>query len=154
MTKKRIELTIHDEVLEKARKQIPNLSGFVEECLKQYLGIGFNLIPTSKMNELVETISKSQLELYLMNERGNIEEAKEKAAKQEINLAWRKLYTTYRDTRTINQDKLQHASEILNVPEEELVDIVEVCYVFSRNDEIDVTEWNEVYEKYGNGERL
>ena len=154
MTKKRIELTIHDEVLEKARKQIPNLSGFVEECLKQYLGIGFNLIPTSKMNELVETISKSQLELYLMNERGNIEEAKEKAAKQEINLAWRKLYTTYRDTRTINQDKLQHASEILNVPEDELVDIVEVCYVFSRNDEIDVTEWNEVYQKYGNGERL
>lgn len=154
MTKKRIELTIHDEVLEKARKQIPNLSGFVEECLKQYLGIGFNLIPTSKMNELVETISKSQLELYLMNERGNIEEAKEKAAKQEINLAWRKLYTTYRDTRTINQDKLQYASEILNVPEDELVDIVEVCYVFSRNDEIDVTEWNEVYEKYGNGERL
>lgn len=154
MTKKRIELTIHDEVLEKARKQIPNLSGFIEECLKQYLGIGFNLIPTSKMNELVETISKSQLELYLMNERGNIEEAKEKAAKQEINLAWRKLYTTYRDTRTINQDKLQYASEILNVPEDELVDIVEVCYVFSRNDEIDVTEWEEVYQKYGNGERL
>lgn len=154
MTKEAIKLSIDDEVLEKARKQIPNLSGFVEECLKQYLGIGFNLIPTSKMNELVETISKSQLELYLMNERGNIEEAKEKAAKQEINLAWRKLYTTYRDTRTINQDKLQHASEILNVPEDELVDIVEVCYVFSRNDEIDVTEWNEVYEKYGNGERL
>ena len=154
MTKEPIKLSIDDEVLEKARKQIPNLSGFVEECLKQYLGIGFNLIPTSKMNELVETISKSQLELYLMNERGNIEEAKEKAAKQEINLAWRKLYTTYRDTRTINQDKLQHASEILNVPEDELVDIVEVCYVFSRNDEIDVTEWNEVYEKYGNGEGL
>lgn len=154
MTKEKATISLDSEVLEKARKQIPNLSGFVEECLKQYLGIGFNLIPTSKMNELVETISKSQLELYLMNERGNIEEAKEKAAKQEINLAWRKLYTTYRDTRTINQDKLQHASEILNVPEEELVDIVEVCYVFSRNDEIDVTEWNEVYQKYGNGERL
>ena len=154
MTKEKATISLDSEVLEKARKQIPNLSGFIEECLKQYLGIGFNLIPTSKMNELVETISKSQLELYLMNERGNIEEAKEKAAKQEINLAWRKLYTTYRDTRTINQDKLQYASEILNVPEEELVDIVEVCYVFSRNDEIDVTEWNEVYEKYGSGERL
>lgn len=154
MTKEKATISLDSEVLEKARKQIPNLSGFVEECLKQYLGIGFNLIPTSKMNELVETISKSQLELYLMNERGNIEEAKEKAAKQEINLAWRKLYTTYRDTRTINQDKLQYASEILNVPEEELVDIVEVCYVFSRNDEIDVTEWEEVYQKYGSGERL
>ena len=154
MTKEKATISLDSEVLEKARKQIPNLSGFVEECLKQYLGIGFNLIPTSKMNELVETISKSQLELYLMNERGNIEEAKEKAAKQEINLAWRKLYTTYRDTRTINQDKLQYASETLHVPEDELVDIVEVCYVFSRNDEIDVTEWEEVYQKYGSGERL
>ena len=152
MSKKQLILTIDEEVIEKAKKHIPNISGFVEECLKQYLGIGFNLIPTSKMNELVETISKSQLELYLMNERGNIEEAKEKAAKQEINLAWRKLYTTYRDTRTINQDKLQHASETLHVPEDELVDIVEVCFVFSRNDEIDVTEWNEVYEKYGSGD--
>lgn len=87
MTKEKATISLDSEVLEKARKQIPNLSGFIEECLKQYLGIGYNLIPTSKMNELVDAISKSQLELYLMNELGNIEEAKEKAAKQEINLA-------------------------------------------------------------------
>lgn len=149
MTKKRIELTIEEETLEKAKKQIPNISGFFEECLKQYLGVGNNLTPTSKMHELVETISKSQLELYLMNEREHIEEAKEKAAKQEINLAWRRLYTEYRDTRTINQEKLNHASEILNVSCEELTDIVEVCFVFSRTDEdVDVTEWNSVYKKY------
>ena len=154
MTKEKATISLDSEVLEKARKQIPNLSGFIENCLRNYLGIGNGLVNTSNIHELNETISKCQLELYLMNERGNIAEAKEKAEKQEINLAWRKLYTTYRDTRTINQDKLQYASEILNVPEEELVDIVEVCYVFSRNDEIDVTEWEEVYQKYGNGERL
>lgn len=149
ITKKNVTITIDEELLEKAKKQIPNISGFVEECLKQYLGIGNNLIHTSKMNELVETISKSQLELYLMNERGNIEEAQEKAKQQEINLAWRRLYTEYRDTRTINQDKLKHASKILGVPCEELTDIVEVCYVFSMRDKIDVTEWSEVYAQYG-----
>lgn len=149
MTKKQLILTIEEDVVDKAKKQISNISGFVEECLKQYLGIGNNLIPTSKMNELVENISKSQLELHLMNERGNIEEAKEKAAKHEINLAWRRLYTGYRDTRTINQDNLKHASEILNVPAEDLEDIVEVCFVFSRDDDIDVTEWSEVYRQYG-----
>ena len=149
MTKKRLEISIDEEVVEKAKKQIPNISGFVEECLKQYLGIGNNLTPTSKMYELVETISKSQLELYLMNERQHIEEAKQKAEKQEINLAWRHLYTEYRDTRTINQDKLKHASEVLGVNSEELTDIVEVCYVFSRDDEVDVTEWSEVYAAYG-----
>jgi hypothetical protein len=149
MSKKQLILTIEEDIVEKAKKTIPNVSGFVEGCLKQYLGIGNNLIHTSKMNELVETIGKCQLELYLMNERGNIEEAKEKAAKQEINLAWRRLYTTYRDTRTIDETLLTNASEILGVDKVELTDIVEVCYAFSRTDEIDVTEWTEVYQQYG-----
>ena len=152
MTKEKATISLDSEVLEKARKQIPNLSGFIEECLKQYLGIGYNLIPTSKMHELVETISKSQLELYLMNERGNIEEAKQKAAKQEINLAWRRLYTFYRDTRKIDDILLNNASEILEVDKVELTDIVEVCFAFSRTDGIDVTEWEEVYKQYGEDE--
>lgn len=149
MTKEPLKISIDSEILEKAKKQIPNLSAFVEECLKQYLGIGNGLVNTSNINELNETISKCQLELYLMNERGNIEEAKEKAAKQEINLAWRRLYTTYRDTRTIDETLLTNASEILEVDKVELTDIVEVCYAFSRTDEIDVTEWTEVYQQYG-----
>jgi hypothetical protein len=149
MTKEKATISVDSEVLEKARKQIPNLSGFIEECLKQYLGIGYNLIPTSKMHELVEGISKNQLELYLMNERGNIEEAKEKAAQQEINLAWRRLFTFYRDTRKIDDLLLKEASKTLEVPEDELADIVEVCFVFSRDDGVDVTEWADVYEKYG-----
>ena len=149
MTKKQLILTIEEDIVEKAKKHIPNISAFVEECMKQYMGIGNNLTPTSKMHELVDTISKCHLELYLMNQRENIEEAKEKAAKQEINLSWRKLYTTYRDTRTIDETLLKNASETLNVPTEELTDIVEVCFVFSRRDEVDVTEWSEVYENYG-----
>ena len=149
MTKEKATISLDSEVLEKARKQIPNLSGFLEECLKNFLGIGNGLINTSNIHELNETISKCQLELYLMNERGNIKEAKEKAAKQEINLAWRKLYATYRDTRTIDETLLNNASEILKVDKVELSDIVEVCYAFSRNSDIDVTEWAEVYAEYG-----
>ena len=149
MTKEKATISLDSEVLEKARKQIPNLSGFLEECLKNYLGIGNGLINTSNIHELNETISKCQLELYLMNEKGNIKEAKEKAAKQEINLAWRRLYATYRDTRTIDETLLNNASEILKVDKVELSDIVEVCYAFSRNSNIDVTEWAEVYAEYG-----
>ena len=147
--KKQLILTIDEDVVEKAKKQIPNISAFVENCIKNYLGIGNGLVNTSNIHELNETISKCQLELYLMNERGNIKEVKEKAAKQEINLAWRRLYTTYRDTRTIDETLLTNASEILEVDKVELTDIVEVCYAFSRTDEIDVTEWTEVYQQYG-----
>ena len=153
MTKEKATISLDSEVLEKARKQIPNLSGFIENCLKNYLGIGNGLVNTSNIHQLNETISKCQLELYLMNERGNIAEAKEKAEKQEINLAWRRLYTTYRDTRTIDETLLTNASEILEVDKVELTDIVEVCYAFSRNDGIDVTEWTEVYAQYGGEEQ-
>jgi hypothetical protein len=149
MTKEAVKLSIDSEVLEKAKKQIPNLSGFLEECLKQYLGIGPNLVYTSQMHELIEQIGDAQLQLYIMNERSHIEENKKKAAKQEINLAWRKLYTTYRDTRTIDETLLENAVKTLGVLSEELRDIVEVCFVFSRDDEVDVTEWSDVYRQYG-----
>lgn len=150
MTKKRIELTIEEELLETAKKQIPNMSQFFENCLKAYLGQDINsLFYTSNAQEALDTIKNAQTALYLLTERNDIEENMQKAAKQEINLAWRRLYTEYRDTRTINQDKLQNASNILNVNPEELTDIVEVCFVFSRDDQVDVTEWSEVYEKYG-----
>ena len=152
MTKKQLILTIDEELIADAKKQIPNISGFVETCLKQYLGVGNELTPTSKMHELVETISKCQLELYLMNEKGNIEKEKEKAELHEINFAWRQLYTEYRDTRSINQDKLKHASEVLDVPVDELTDIVEVVFVYRDTGNVDVTDWFSVYEEYGYGE--
>ena len=152
MTKEKATISIDSDVLEKARKQIPNLSGFLENCLKNYLGIGNSLVPVFKMNELTETISKCQLELYLMNEQNKIEENIKKAAADEIRIAWMKLYAEYRDQRIINQDKLKHASETLNVPEEELIDIVEVCYAYSRDGEVDVTNWSEVYAAYGYGD--
>ena len=151
MTKERATISIDSEVLEKARKQIPNISGFLEECLRQYLGIGNNILPTHRIHELEEIISKCQLELYLMNERGNIEEAQEKFKHEEINLAWRRLYTNYRDTKHIDPQLLSNAEKTLNVPAEELTDIVEVCLIFSRDDDIDVTEWSEVYQQYGGG---
>ena len=152
MTKKRYDITIDDDIMEKAKKQIPNISGFVETCLKNYLGIENGLVNTSNIHELNETISKCQLELYLMNERSNIEEAQQKAAKDEINLAWRKLYATYRDTRTIEPRRLENAVKVLGVSSEELVDIVEVLFAFRNTVDIDVTEWTEVYNEYGEGD--
>ena len=151
MTKEKATISIDSEVLDKARKQIPNISGFIENCLRKYLGVGNELIPTNKMHELVETISKCQLELYLMNEKGNIEKEKEKAELHEINFAWRQLYTEYRDTRTVNQDKLKHASEVLGVSCDELTDIVEVVFVYRDTANVDVTDWFSVYKEYGYG---
>jgi hypothetical protein len=39
------------------------------------------------------------------------------------------------------------------VSSEELVDIVEVLFAFRNSTDIDVTEWTEVYNEYGEGEQ-
>ena len=45
MTKKDLKITIEEEILQKAKNHIPNLSGFVEECLKHYLGYADGTVP-------------------------------------------------------------------------------------------------------------
>ena len=146
MTKKQLILTIDEEIIKKAKKTIPNISGFVEECLKQYLGIGNNLAPTSKMSELVETISKSQLELYLINERGNIEEAREKAEEFEKDKAWRFLWNNYRVRLIPDETLMASAVKELGIDEDTLEDILDEVY--EAKDSIDTDSWNNVYEWY------
>ena len=146
MTKKQLILTIDEEIIKKAKKTIPNISGFVEECLKQYLGIGNNLAPTSKMSELVETISKSQLELYLINERGNIEEAREKAEEFEKDKAWRFLWNDYRIRLIPEETLMTSAVKELGIDEETLEDILDE--VFEAKDNVDTDSWNTVYDWY------
>ena len=146
MTKKQLILTIDEEIIKKAKKTIPNISGFVEECLKQYLGIGNNLAPTSKMSELVETISKSQLELYLINERGNIEEAREKAEEFEKDKAWRFLWNDYRVRLIPDETLMASAVKELGIDEETLEDILDEVY--EAKDSVDTDSWNTVYDWY------
>ena len=146
MTKKQLILTIDENVIEKAKKTIPNISGFVEECLKQYLGIGNNLVPTSKMNELVEVISKSQLELHLMNERENIEETKERVENFEKDKAWRFLWNDYRVRLIPDERLLNEAVEVLGVDSETLEDILDEVY--EARDKLDTDEWGTVKNWY------
>lgn len=149
MAKKTLGITIEGDLLEKAKNQIPNISEFVEYCLKNYLGEIEGLIPTWKQQELIDTIKKCQLELYLMNEKNNIEENMKKAQLEEINIVWRKLYKDYRIRKNNDPKQLKEAAEKLEVSVQELMDILDVTYAYSRRDRIDITSWQEVYEKYG-----
>lgn len=111
MTKEAVKLSIESDVLEKAKKQIPNMSKFFENCLSAYLGMNNqSVFYTNDAQEAIDTIRNAQTALYILTERNKIEENIKQAEDDEIRLTWMKLYTEYRDTRTINQDKLKHAS--------------------------------------------
>ena len=152
ITKKHLTISIDEELLEKSKNQIPNIGAFVEYCLKNYLGEIEGLVPTWKQQELIDTIKKCQLELYLMNEKNNIEENMKKAQLEEINVVWRKLYKEYRIRKNNDPKHLEDAAEKLEVSVQELVDILDVTYAYSYRDNIDITNWFEVYEKYGYGD--
>jgi len=44
---------------------------------------------------------------------------------------------------------LKEAAEKLKVSVQELMDILDVAYAYSHRDRIDITSWQEVYDKYG-----
>lgn len=152
MTKERTNISIDNEVLEIAKKQIPNLSNFVEECLKNYLGIGEHLIPVYKQQELNKTIAKCQLELFLMNEKSKIENREEKLREHEINQAWRPLWAEYRETRKYTPAKFDNAVKVLDVSADELEDILDVLFVEKYDTKVEPMNWFEVYKEYGYGD--
>ena len=71
MTKERVNISIDSEILIKAKKHIPNLSGFVEECLKHYFGYADGIFPIGNVNEITDKIGKLQVELFLINQNLN-----------------------------------------------------------------------------------
>ena len=152
MGKKTVGVTIDEHLLKKAKEQIPNLSAFVEYCIKNYLGEIKGLVATGKQQELIDTIKKCQLELYLLNERNKIEENMKEVEIEEINVVWRKLYKEYRVKKIIDPEHLDSAAKKLKVSVDELNDILDLTYAYSRRDRVDITDWQEIYEKYGYGD--
>ena len=144
--KKQLVITIDAIVLKKAKENIPNLSKFIEECLKHYLGLNTCEYPVHNAKELLNKISECQLELHLLNEENKLNENIEKAKQVLIGSTWRILYATYRDTKNVPKKQLNEAEKILGVPSSELKDILELCFIF--RDEIDVTDWEKVHAEY------
>lgn len=146
MTKKRVEVSIEQTVLENAKKNIPNLSAFFEECLQHYLGYLNGTFPVGNINEINDKIGKLQVELFLINQNYDVEESIERAENFEKDKAWRFLWNDYR-IRLIPDEKLLHeAVETLGIDSETLEDLLDEVY--EARDSINTDEWATVKEWY------
>ena len=144
--KKQLVITIDEIIVKKAKENIPNISKFIEECLKHYLGLNTGEYPVHNAEELLNKISECQLELHLLNEENKLNENRERAEQELIGSTWRILYATYRDTKNVPKKQLEEAEKILGVSSSELNNILEFCFIF-RND-LDVTDWEKVRAEY------
>ena len=147
MTKKKITVSIDSEILEQAKKQMPNISEFLNECLKQYLGLADGIYPTAKASDILETIGKSQAELHILNESINIQENMKIIENEKINRPFRALWNDYRRRLNLNQELMQDVLQVVDVDAETLEDILDYAYV-NQAELGENFSWETVYEKY------
>ena len=146
MSKKSLKISIEEEVLEKAKKHIPNLSGFVEECLKHYFGYADGIFPIGNVNEITEKIGKLQVELFLINQNYDAEESRKNAENEERNKAWRFLWNDFKPTLIPDETLLEKAIEVLGINGKELEDILDWVYITDIN--VNTNSWQEVLKAY------
>ena len=148
MSKKRQDFTIDEEVLENAKKHIPNLSNFVEECLKHYLGYANGTMPIVSDLDILDEIGKLQVKLFILNENFDAEESRKQAEEFEKDKAWRFLWNDYRIRLVPDELLMQTAVKELGIDEDTLEDILDEVYEVK--DELDTEEWAKVYDWWKN----
>ena len=146
MSKKRLEVSIEKDILEKAKKHIPNLSGFVEECLKHYFGYADGIFPIGNVNEITDKIGRLQVELFLINQNYDAEESRKNAENEERDKAWRFLWNDFKPSLIPDETLLEKAIEILGINGEELEDILDWVYI--TDIKVDTNSWQEVLKAY------
>ena len=146
MSKKSLKISIEEEVLEKAKKHIPNLSGFVEECLKHYFGYADGIFPIGNVNEITDKIGRLQVELFLINQNYDAEESRKNAENEERDKAWRFLWNDFKPSLIPDETLLEKAIEVLGTNGEELEDILDWVYITDIN--VNTNSWQEVLKAY------
>ena len=146
MSKKSLKISIEEEVLEKAKKHIPNLSGFVEECLKHYFGYADGIFPIGNINEITDKIGRLQVELFLINQNYDAEESRKNAENEERDKAWRFLWNDFKPSLIPDETLLEKAIEVLGINGEELEDILDWVYITDIN--VNTNSWQEVLKAY------
>ena len=143
MTKKNITITIEEQVLKKAKQQIPNISSFVESCLMNYLNGTF---PVSDANIILQQIGQLQADLYLLNQNNNIKQKIKEKENLEKDKAWRFLWNDYNTKLILDNTLLEKAVELLGKNREELEEILD--WVLLTEVKVDTNYWEEVLRKY------
>jgi hypothetical protein len=150
MTKKTIGLSIDEDILQKAKDTIPNLSEFFEECLKHYFGYADGTFPIGNINDITDKIGKLQVELFLINQNYDMKTAMKEAENFEKDKAWRFLWNDYRIRLIPDEMLMTNAVKELGIDEDTLEDLLDEVYEAMKNSEdfIDTDEWQNVIDWY------
>lgn len=144
MTKKITTISIDEDVLRVAKKEIPNISIWVENLLKTYLG--FNNTNIRSIDENLQTIKDCLLAIELQSKMDKETEKNENLTSEQQQKAWSNLFGLFRKGAVIDIDVWEYSSRLLNVTVRELKELVEVIdFEVDKSDLVKCNDW--VYAK-------
>lgn len=146
--KDKITVSIDQEVLEKAKKQIPNISEFLNECLKQYLGLADGRFPTAEAKDILDDIGRLQAELHIINTNYDYEKAQKEMEEEKINRALRGIWNEYRKHLDVDDELMSETLMVLPVDDaERLEDMLDFAYEYQEELGLNFT-WERLCELY------
>lgn len=147
--KDKITVSIDRDILKKAKKQIPNISEFLNECLKQYLGLADGRFPTAEAKDILDDIGRLQAELHIINTNYDYEKEQKEIEDEKVNRALRGIWNEYRNNPIADEESMSELLELVDVDAETLEDMLDFAYENKEDLDLNFT-WDmlcELYEK-------
>ena len=130
MTKKNLTITIEENLLIEAKKNIPNLSSFFEDVLMYYLGYGEEVkFKVLDAEEELDKIREAQLNLFLLARDTDIDAKQRENEIREIDKKWRILVNEYIDTLTYDTDAITELSKLAGESSKIICDMLDYCFM-------------------------
>lgn len=140
MTKKITTISIEENILKKAKKEIPNLSIWVEDSLKAYFG--FEDMDLGVIDENRQYIRDCMLKIHLASKKTHQDDEEVQFNETELNNAWSKLWRLYRNGQATNNDILE-AEKTLKIGFDELKGLLDnLVLSVNREDLVKCDEWS------------
>ena len=149
MGRKITTVSLDEDILKKAKKDIPNLSMFIEDCLKAYIGMNDNDNFIADIQENLDNIKQSQLNIHILTKNDlNISEVKEFDEKKSNN-SWLKIWGVYRNTQQIHEATVMEVAEALNCKHTLLIDMMQTLLLYeTKQDLAKCDNWNYAIQRY------
>lgn len=151
--KQSINLSIEENILEKIKENVPNVSQFVEDCFIAYLTFMTENDEErgEELRKQWENFHRAKVNIHLLMNVTYENNAIEKAQEEKQTMAWLGAWKYYRHSQSCPQPTKEEACKILKINERELDELMEDCLIASKKNPGEkylFDNWKYVKENY------
>ena len=151
--RKTTTISIDSDILRLAKREIPNISLFIEDCFKTYLGINDEINNIASIQKELDTMKDCQLKIHLLSKLQDSEGKLKDFDGAKVNETWREVWRHYRNTETIVQDK-DLLTQILGMEYEDLKELLDYLLTYVPKSEYSNCEDFSIAKKWWNNDDL